>query len=366
MEMPITITRNPNPRPKPDPGSLVFGKQFTDHMLLISYTSAQGWHDARIVPYGPLELDPASMVFHYGQAVFEGLKAFAADNGDILLFRPDKNMERMVQSCERLGIPALDQQLALRSITELLKVEQDWVPRQPGTSLYIRPFIIATEPCLGVRAATEYVFIVILSPVGAYYKGGLEPVAIKVEEHYVRAVRGGLGFAKTPANYAASLKAQEVAKAEGFAQTLWLDALEHTYIEEVGAMNMFFVINGRAVTPELSGSILDGVTRRSVIQLLQAWDIPVEERRLSIHEVLDAAADGTLQEAFGTGTAAVIAPVGTISRDGQRYTINDCQIGPLSQRLYNEITGIQNGSVADRYNWNIKIAERQQQAAARP
>jgi len=351
----ITIQKNPNPKPKPDPNALGFGQLFTDHMFIMDYTEGQGWHSPRIVPYGPLPLDPSIMVVHYGQATFEGLKAYKTQDGHIQLFRPYSNMERMNISNERLCIPTLDVDFAVEAIKKLVEVDQDWIPEAEGTSLYIRPFIFATDPYLGVRPSHTYYFIVILSPVGAYYPEGINPVKIYVEDNYVRAVVGGLGFTKTPANYAASLKAQVVAHEKGYTQVLWLDGVEKKYIEEVGTMNVFFKIGGVVVTPALEGSILGGITRDSTIKLLKSWGIPVEERKLSIQEVYAAHAGGKLDEAFGTGTAAVISPIGELNYEGNAITINDGKIGELSQRIYDTITGIQNGTLSDPFNWIVRV-----------
>lgn len=351
----ISIQRNPNPKPKPDQSALGFGQLFTDHMFIMDYTEGQGWHSPRIVPYGPLPLDPSIMVVHYGQATFEGLKAYKTTDNHIQLFRPYANMERMNVSNERLCIPALDVDFAVQAIKKLVEVDQDWIPEAEGTSLYIRPFIFATDPYLGVRPSHTYYFIVILSPVGAYYPEGINPVKIYVEDTYVRAVKGGLGFTKTPGNYAASLKAQEVAHEKGYTQVLWLDGVEKKYIEEVGTMNVFFKIDGVAVTPALEGSILAGITRDSTIKLLKHWGVPVEERRLSIEEVYAAHAAGKLEEAFGTGTAAVISPIGELSYEGNTISINGGKIGELSAKIYDTITGIQNGTVADPFEWIAQV-----------
>lgn len=354
----IRFEPNPSPKQKPDETNLEFGKTFTDHMLLLDYTAGQGWHDPRIVPYGPLSLDPAAMVFHYGQAIFEGLKAFRTQDDRIMLFRPDKNAQRINVSNERLNIPAMDEDAFVEYVKELVSVDRDWVPRAPGTSLYIRPFIMAIEPCLGVRASKQYLFAIIMSPVGAYYKEGIHPVKISVESNYVRAVRGGTGFAKTAGNYASGIKAQEEAKLGGYAQVLWLDGNEHAYIEEVGSMNIFFKIAGEVVTPELNGSILAGITRDSVIRLLNDWGVPFSERKISIQEIYDANREGKLEEAFGTGTAAVISPVGELHWLEHSMKINEGQTGELSQKIYDTITGVQNGTVPDTYGWNVLIAER--------
>lgn len=353
--MNISITRTTAPKQKPDENNLGFGQYFTDHMFIMDYTEGKGWHDARIVPYAPLELDPSTMVLHYGQAIFEGLKAYKAKNGEILLFRPEKNMERVNSSNDRLVIPRISVDDGVQAIKELVKVDADWIPGTPGTSLYIRPFIIATDPYLGVRPSDTYKFIIILSPVGAYYKEGINPVKIYVESKYVRAVRGGLGFAKTVANYASSLKAQVEAKHIGYTQVLWLDGVEKKYIEEVGTMNVFFKINGEVITPSLEGTILPGITRMSTIELLKKSGIPVTERRISIQELYDAHAAGKLDEAFGTGTAAVISPIGEFSWDGRVITVNEGKIGPVAAKVYETITGIQSGEVEDTFGWAQKV-----------
>lgn len=349
MMMDIKITKTTNPRPKPtDESQLGFGKCFTDHMFLMDYTVGQGWHDARIVPYGPIALDPSASVFHYGQEVFEGMKAYKTADGKIQMFRPDENFKRLNSSNERLCIPAIDEEFCLHALETLIKLDADWIPESEGTSLYIRPFIIGCEPVLGVHPANNYLFIIILSPSGAYYSSGLAPVKIYVEPSYVRAVRGGIGYAKTGGNYAASLKAQE--QAAGYTQVLWLDGVERKYIEEVGAMNVFFVIGDEIVTPELQGSILPGITRKSCIEILKDWGMNVVERRLSIDEVEEAAKNGTLKEMFGTGTAAVVSPVGELKYKDDVIHIGD-GIGPLTQKLYDELTGIQLSKRPDPHGW---------------
>ncbi|MDF2988162.1 MAG: branched-chain amino acid aminotransferase, group [Eubacterium sp.] len=353
--MNISITKTTNPKQKPDKNNLGFGQYFTDHMFIMDYTEGKGWHDARIVPYAPLELDPSCMVLHYGQAIFEGLKAYKTPNGEILLFRPEKNMERVNSSNDRLVIPKIDVDFGVQAIKELVRVDAEWIPDVPGTSLYIRPFIIATDPYLGVRPSDTYKFIIILSPVGAYYKEGINPVKIYVESNYVRAVKGGLGYAKTVANYASSLKAQVEAKHIGYTQVLWLDGVEKKYIEEVGTMNVFFKINGEVITPSLEGTILPGITRMSTIELLRKAGIPVTERRISIQELYDAHAAGKLDEAFGTGTAAVISPIGEFNWNGNSITVNDGKIGPVASKVYETITGIQSGELEDTYSWTQKV-----------
>lgn len=344
-----------NPKNKPEPDKLGFGHYFTDHMFVMDYLEGQGWHNPRIVPYQPITLEPSAMIFHYGQSVFEGLKAYYSVDGEIILFRPDRNFKRLNNSNERMCIPPIDEQLALEGLKQLVQVDRDWVPTAPGTSLYIRPFIIATEANLGVHPAKSYLFMIIMSPSGSYYKEGINPVKIMVEQRYVRAVPGGTGEAKTGGNYASSLKGQVLAEKEGYAQTLWLDGKEHRYIEEVGSMNIFFKINGTVVTPALNGSILPGITRDSMIQVLKSKNIPVEERRISIDEVVEAYDKGTLEEVFGTGTAAVISPVGELKWQDRKLVINNGKIGEVSQMLYDTLTGIQTGKIEDTFGWTIKL-----------
>lgn len=351
----ITIQLTEEKNVKPAPSTLEFGRTFTDHMFLMDYTEGQGWHDARIVPYGPLSLDPASMVLHYGQTVFEGLKAYVTKDGVAQLFRPTKNIERLNRSNSRICIPEIDEEFALKAVRKLVEVDQDWIPNQPGTSLYIRPFVISTEPYLGVAASEMYTFAIILSPVGPYYKEGIDPVKIAVEDTYVRAVVGGTGEAKTGGNYAASLKAQEKIEDQGFAQVLWLDGVERNYIEEVGSMNVFFNIDDTIITPQLSGSILDGVTRNSVITLLKDWDINVEERKISMDELYDAYKRGSLKEAFGTGTAAVISPIGQLTWKQEDLVLNNHETGPIAKRLYDTLTRIQYGEEEDRFDWIVPV-----------
>ncbi len=353
--MEIKVTKTTAPKEKPPVDSLGFGVYFTDHMFVMDYTEGKGWHDPQIVPYGSVALDPSCMVFHYGQSVFEGLKAYKADDGGVLLFRPHSYMKRINISNDRLCIPQIDEEFAVEAIKELVKIDRDWIPEGKGTALYIRPFIFATDPQVGVHPAKTYKFFVILSPVGAYYKEGLNPVKIYVEDQYVRAVRGGIGFAKTAGNYAASLKAQAVAEEKGYTQVLWLDGVEKKYIEEVGTMNVFFKINGTVITPALNGSILAGITRDSSIAILKSWGVPVEERRLSIAEVYEAYDNGTLEEVFGTGTAAVISPVGELCWEGRKIEINNGEIGPLSQKLYDTITGLQSGKLEDTFGYTVRL-----------
>ena len=340
---------------KPDPDTLVFGRSFTDHMFQMDYTEGKGWHDGRIVPYGPLPLEPSAMVFHYAQEVFEGLKAYRNPQGKVQLFRPLENVRRMNNSCERMCIPQLDEETALSAIEQLVELEADWVPSKPGTSLYIRPFIIATTPTLGVHAAHNYIFAIICCPVGSYYKEGINPVRIYVESRDVRAVRGGTGYAKCGGNYAASIRAGEQAEKQGYAQVLWLDGVERKYIEEVGSMNVLFKINGTVVTPALTGSVLPGITRKSCLELLRSWGVPVEERPITAQELFDAAEAGALEEAFGSGTAAVVSPIGEMGWNDRHVVVNGGQIGPLTQRLYDTLTGIQWGTQPDPFGWITKL-----------
>ena len=352
----ITIQKTQTPKPVPGPENpLVFGTIFTDHMFVMDYVEGQGWINPSIVPYGPLELQPSAMVFHYGQEMFEGLKAYRTEDDRILLFRPDKNIERANNTNERICIPAIPEEDFLQALKAIVKMDENWIPTKPGTSLYIRPFIIATDPFLGVRPSDTYKFIIILSPVGAYYPEGLNPVKIWIEDEYVRAVRGGLGEAKVGANYVASMKAQVKAHDEGYSQVLWLDGVERKYIEEVGAMNIFFKISGKVVTPVLNGSILPGVTRDSCIQLCKSWGYDVEERKISADELFEAALNGTLEEVWGTGTAAVISPVGHLRKGDQVVQIATGGIGELSQRLYDTVTGIQLGKIEGPKGWAVEV-----------
>lgn len=352
----ISVQLSKNLKSKPtDQKNLGFGRFYTDHMFIMNYDEGEGWHNPRIVPYGPIALDPAAMCLHYGQEVFEGLKAYRADDGRILLFRPEKNMARLNVSNERLCIPQIDEEFCVEAIKALVNVDKDWIPTEEGTSLYIRPFIFAVDPHVGVHPAKHLLFVVILSPVGAYYPQGLNPVNIVVETKYVRAVKGGMGFAKTAGNYAASLKAQDEAEKLGYTQVLWLDGLHRKYIEEVGTMNIFFVIGDEVVTPALQGSVLSGITRMSTIELLRSKGYTVNERLISIDEVYEASKNGTLKEVFGTGTAAVISPVGKLLWDDKEMIINDGKIGEISQMVYDTITGIQWGKIADTFGWSTEV-----------
>ena len=351
----ISVTLTTTHKPKPAGPDIPFGVITTDHMFLMNYAADKGWHNPRIVPYAPFQIDPACMVLHYAQEIFEGMKAYRDAEGKIRLFRPEENFKRMNSSCDRMSIPQVDVDFCVEAVKELVTLEKDWVPSAPNTSLYIRPFIFATDNHIGVHASHTYLFAVILSPVGPYYATGLAPVDIMIEEDDVRAVRGGTGFTKCGGNYAASLRAGEKAEEKGFSQVLWLDGVERKYIEEVGSMNVLFKIGGKIVTPELNGSILPGITRKSCLQILRDKGYTVEERKISVDELISAAKDGSLEEAFGSGTAAVVSPIGTLSFQGQRYTISGGQIGPVAQDLYDTLTGIQWGRIEDPYGWSHVI-----------
>ena len=351
----MQIIRAEKLKEKPaDQSKLGFGKIFTDYMLTMRYKNG-AWDEPRIEPYGPVAFDLATTVFHYAQGIFEGLKAFRNEAGEVRVFRPEENFKRMNRSAERMCIPQIDEKKVLEGMFELLRLEKDWIPTAPGTALYIRPSIIATNVALGVHASSEYLFFIILSPVGSYYAHGLAPTRLLVEDYYTRATVGGTGEAKCIANYAVSLKAGEEAEKKGFDQVLWLDANEKKYVEEVGSMNMFFVIDGEVVTPELVGSILPGITRKSSIELLPAHGYKVSERRASIDEVIEAQKNGKLNEAFGTGTAAVISPVGMMEYKGTDYVVNGGEMGEITKWLYDTITGIQTGRLPDPFGWVVKL-----------
>ena len=357
--MEIKITRTTRPFAKPlaqeEAGTLGFGKYFSDHMFLMDYDEENGWHNARIEPYHPLELDPAATVLHYGQEIFEGMKAYRSKNDEILFFRARKNAERWNQSAARMCMPTMDLDMYLEALNAIVNVERDWVPHAYGTSLVLRPAMIATDPFLGVHPSKKYLFFILCSPSGAYFKNGMNPVNIYVEEEYIRAAPGGTGFAKCGGNYAGSLLAAAKAEAKGYEQVLWLDAKEHKYVEEVGGMNMMFVIDDTIITAPLDGTILPGVTRRSCLQLFEDWGMPVEERLISVDELFEAAANGTLEEAMCVGTAAVICPIGELTYEGKAYTINNFQTGPLAQKLYDTLTGIQWGTQPDPHGWTCKV-----------
>jgi branched-chain amino acid aminotransferase len=355
--MDLKITKVKTRKELPDDSKLGFGQVFSDHMFNMDYNLEQGWHNARIESYAPIVMDPATMVLHYGQAIFEGLKGYRAGNGKIQLFRPERNMARLNQSARLVCIPEIDEAFVLHALKKLILIDKEWVPRAPETSLYVRPTIVAMDSFLGVRPSSTYRLFIILSPVGAYYPEGFNPVKIWVTDKYVRAVRGGLGEAKTPANYAASLYGAEVANKAGYTQVLWLDAIEHRYIEEVGTMNIMLVINGELITPPLGGSILHGITRDSILTLARQWDIPVAERPVTIDEVMTSHKNGSLQEIFGSGTAAVVSPVSHLAWQDQVLTVGDGRVGPIAQRFYEAITDIQYGRAEDPFGWILPVDE---------
>lgn len=353
--MDITFTKAESLKEHPEDSGLGFGTVFTDYMFNMDYSPEEGWHNPRIEPYGPLTMDPSSMVLHYGQAIFEGLKAYRTASGEVQLFRPEDNLSRLNKSGHMLCMPELDEAFVLKALKELIKVDKDWVPSAPGTSLYIRPTIIATDPYIGLRSSHTYRFFIILSPVGAYYPEGFDPVKIWVTTDYVRAVRGGVGQAKTAGNYAASLYATNLANQDGYTQVMWLDGVELKYVEEVGSMNIFFMIGDELITPQLNRSILSGVTRDSVIKLAKSWGIKVVERKISIDEIYEAHENGELKEVFGSGTAAVISPVGMIKFKGKEITIANGQVGELSAKLFKDLMDIQYGKAEDSFNWIMPI-----------
>jgi branched-chain amino acid aminotransferase len=342
-------------------GALGFGKIYTDYMFIADYDADQGgWHDARIVPFGPIELSPASMVLHYAQETFEGLKAYRTKDGVIQLFRPEMNARRFMNSNERLSMPKVPEDMFIDAVKALVEVEKDWVPNEEGESLYIRPYMFATEASVGVHPATSYKFVIICSPVGAYYPEGVNPVKIWVEDEYVRATPGGTGFTKCGGNYAGSLKAQEKAEEQGYTQVLWLDGVHKKYVEEVGSMNAMFVFGNTIVTAPIDGTVLPGVTRDSIIHLLKDWGYTVEERHMPIDELMEGAKNGKLTEAFGTGTAAVISPIGELCFKGEKAVINDFKTGDLTQKLYDTLTGIQWGNVEDPFGWTQEVVRIQE------
>ncbi len=353
--MEITITRTTSPRAKPDESKMGFGRLFSDHMFIMEYEDGKGWFNPRVQPYQPLLIDPASPVLHYGQEIFEGMKAYRAANDDILLFRARENAKRLNRSAVRMCMPEVDVEFNYEAIRTLVDIERDWVPKSPGTSLYLRPTMIADGAMLGVHPSHRYYYYVICSPSGAYYAKGLAPISIFVEDTYVRAVKGGTGEAKTGGNYAASLKAASVASAKGYDQVLWLDAEHRKYVEEVGAMNMMFLLGDTLCTAALEGSILPGITRMSILELAREMGLKVEERKISVEELIEANKSGELHEAFGTGTAAVISPVGELTYKDKTIVINDKKIGTLTQKFYDTLTGIQVGEIADTHSWVTRV-----------
>ncbi len=355
MSNKFSVTLTKNPKAKPDPDNLKFGRTFTDHMFLMDYTPEKGWHDGRIVPYAPLELDPACTVFHYGQEMFEGLKAYKTKEGKVQLFRPDMNAKRTNNTNQRMCMPQIDEELFVDAVKAVVDVDRDWIPQKENTALYIRPFIIATQPKLDVSASDNYLFIIILSPVGPYYENGLAPTKIYVEDEYIRSAMGGTGFAKIGGNYAAAMIAEKKAHDMGFDQVLWLDAKEKKYVEEIGTSNAFFKIDGEIYTSSLIGTILPGITRASMIEVMKEWGYKVNETRFTIDEIFKAGEEERLEEVFATGTAAVISPVGELYWNDKKLVINNGQIGELSQKLYDELYGIQTGEIEDKRGWTVPV-----------
>ena len=353
--MEIKFVKNPNPKTMPPEDTLGFGKYFTDHMFMMDYTPDKGWHDLRIVPFENLSIHPACTALHYGSEIFEGLKAYRRADGEVQLFRPIENIRRMNNSAERLCLPEIPEDLAMEVLTKFVSVEKDWTPHKKGTSLYLRPFMFGNDESLGVHAVKHATFVIIASPVGSYYKEGINPVKIMIESEDVRAVRGGTGYAKCGGNYAASNRAGKKAEDKGYSQVLWLDGVERKYIEEVGAMNVMFKIAGKIVTPKLTGSILPGITRKSCIEVLKKEGYVVEERLLSVDELGEALKNGTLEEAWGCGTAAVVSPIGELCYKDVKYPINNGKIGAVTQKLYDTLTGIQWGEIKDEFGWTCVV-----------
>ncbi|MFC1813546.1 branched-chain amino acid aminotransferase [Thermodesulfobacteriota bacterium] len=356
MEIKVTKSTTIGQKTRPKDSELGFGKYTTDHMFLMDYSQERGWYNARIEPYQDLRLDPAAMVLHYNQEVFEGLKAYYLTDGGIGLFRPEKNIERLNNSARRMVMPEVDPDLFLQAIKELTLLERDWIPKSEGSSLYIRPTMIANEPALGVRPSNNYLFFIITGPVGAYYPEGFNPTRIYVSDEHIRAAKGGVGEAKTSGNYGATLLVSKEATEKGYTQVLWLDAKERKYVEEVGTSNIFFLINDELITPPLKGTILPGITRDSVLRLTRHWGLNVSERPISIQEVADGCNSGSLKEMFATGTAAVISPVGEICYKGEDLRVADGKTGELSRKLYDEIFDIQYGRKEDPFDWRVRIA----------
>ncbi len=355
----INIEKVPNNELKElysDPDDLVFGETYTDHMFVMKYDDGKGWYGPSIKKFEDFCLSPAALVFHYAQEVFEGMKAYINNDGEVVLFRPEQNIQRLNRSCTRMCIPTLAEADILQAIKEAVKIDKRWIPAKKGCSLYIRPTVIATEPKLGVRASKSYLFFIILSPVGPYFKEGFNPIGLYVSDKYIRAAEGGVGEAKTGGNYAASLLAGQIAKQKGYSQVLWLDAKENKYVEEVGAMNIFFVIDGELHTPKLTGSILRGITRMSILELAQDKGYTVKERDISIDEVIQGIENDQVTECFGAGTAAIIAPVGKIHYKDTDYEVNNYKVGPMATELYESLLGIQYGKINDKFNWITKVS----------
>ena len=347
----IRVVRNENPKPKGDMKNLGFGKVFTDHIFVMDYEKGKGWYDPRIVPFAPFQISPASVVLNYAPEIFEGMKAYRTAEGKIQFFRPEENIKRMNKSADRMCLPNVPEDIFLEALEKLVELEQDWVPSEPYTSLYIRPVLFANDEQLGIHTPHTCVFTIVLSPVGSYFKEGINPVKMLVEPEDVRAVRGGTGFAKCGGNYAGSLRAGEKAAELGYSQVLWLDAIERKYVEEGGGMNVMFKINGTVVTPELNGSILPGITRKSLLEILKDWGVPVEERKVSIAEIREAVENGTMEESWCCGTAAVLSPIGLLAFGEEKFEINNFETGPMAKKLYEELTGIQWGTKPDKFGW---------------
>lgn len=351
----IRVELTKQPMPKPDISKTAFGTVFSDHMFVMDYAPDKGWYDPRIIPFAPITLSPASTVFHYGVEIFEGMKAYRRADGGIQLFRPDQNITRFNSSADRMCMPLVDEAFLLSAIKQLVSLDRDWVPSEPDSSLYIRPFMFATEPVISVHAHGACKLMIITSPVACYYPTGLNPTKILIETEDVRAVKGGTGYVKCGGNYAASNRAGAKAEAIGYSQVLWLDGVERKYIEEVGSMNVMFKINGKVVTPRLTGSVLPGITRKSCLELMRHYNIPVEERLISVDELIEACRTGALEEAWGTGTAAVVSPIGELCYKGEKFTVNGGKIGAFTQQLYDKLTGIQWGKCADPFGWTVRI-----------
>lgn len=351
----IKIEKTTTPKPKYDISKVEFGTVFSDHMFIMDYEKKKGWYDPRIVPFAPFRISPAATVLHYAPEIFEGMKAYRTAEGRVQLFRPTENIKRMNVSAERMCLPLIDEDMMMAALNEIVKVDQDWVPSEPGTSLYIRPFMFGTDEQLGIHTPHNCIFSIITCPVGSYFHEGIDPVRIAIEKDDVRAVKGGTGYAKCGGNYAASLRAGERAAEQGYSQVLWLDGVERKYVEEAGGMNVMFKIDGKVVTPALLGSVLAGITRKSIIEILGSWNIPVEERLLSLDELLESIKTGRLEECWCCGTAAVISPIGELAVDNKKYTINDFKTGSITKKLYDELTGIQWGKRPDPFGWMVPI-----------
>ena len=353
--MQISVTKTTTPKEKYDAAKVPFGTSFTDHMFMMEYDEGQGWHDARIVPYQSLTFDPGTMVFHYGGEIFEGLKAYRTPDGGVQMFRPQENFARMNRSAERLCLPQFDEALALEALTQLVALDADWVPSVEGQSLYIRPVMIATDIDIALHGIHKALFYIITCPVAGYYANGLQPVELLIEMEDVRAVRGGTGFAKCGGNYACATRAGEKAAAKGYSQVLWVDGVERKYVEEGGGMNVMFVMDGKLVTPELNGSILPGITRKSILEMARSWGMEVEERKVSVEELWEGCKNGTIQEAFMCGTAAVVTPIGGFAKEDEKVTVNNHEIGEVTRKIYENLTGIQWGKAEDPYGWTVKV-----------